>query len=62
MTSQFDKDAAKFNRKHAVRDLALEMMRQNSWLTLLEATRQAEALLDEQDRKQADAGPYGYIS
>lgn len=62
MTSQFDRDAAKFNRKYAVRDLALEMMRQDSWLTLLEATVKAEAFIDEQDRKQADAGPYGYIS
>lgn len=61
-TSQFDRDATMFNRKYAVRDLALEIMRQDSWLTLLEATKQAEAFIDEQAQKAADAGPYGFIS
>ncbi len=41
-----------FNRKYAVRDLALEIMRQDSWLTLLEATKQARGFIDRAGRRR----------
>ena len=50
MASQFDRDSRKFNRKYAVHQMALEIMRRDSWLTMLEATKRAEAIYDARHR------------
>lgn len=49
-TSQFDRDARKFNRAYAVRILALSLLRQDSFLTLAEAVARASALYDRGER------------
>ena len=50
--NQFEQDSAEFNRKYAVQDLALEILRNGSSLmTMAEAIAKAEAIYDAKEAK-----------
>jgi len=49
--SQFDRDANDFNRKYAIRAIALGVLRQDTSLTMLEATLKAEAIYNHMQQR-----------